>query len=213
MSPFPREMADRWHSRPEPEPGQAQLYWHILMNDQPEVRALAALAQQRLARFPGLHFTPLEWLHSTVHMVGLADDIEVSSIDQMIRLTRQRLHKIPPISVSFGQVLYHPEAVTLGMQPVGALDSLFDAVRDAARSAVGRPGDAVTTRWPPHVTVAYSTAFQAAGPIITALGRELPDCNVTVSSISLIAQQGAERQWDWRSVAEIQLGPERLPET
>jgi hypothetical protein len=67
MSPLPSEMTDRWHSRPEPEAGQAQLYWHILMNEQPEVRALAALAQRRLARFTGLHFTPHERLHSTVH--------------------------------------------------------------------------------------------------------------------------------------------------
>jgi hypothetical protein len=59
------------------------------------------------------------------------------------------------------------------------------------------------TGWMPHVTVAYSTAVQSAGPIIAALGRELPECKITVS---LIAQQGAERQWDWHQVAEVQLG-------
>jgi 2'-5' RNA ligase len=105
-------------------------------------------------------------------MVGLTDAIDASSIDKMIRLTRHNLSETPPITVSFGPVLYHPEAITLGMQPASALDSLADAVRDAAQRTVARPGDGEPTRWPPHVTVAYSTAVQAAGPIIAALGRE-----------------------------------------
>jgi 2'-5' RNA ligase len=204
VSPLPREMADRWRSRPEPGPDQAQLYWHILMKDQPEVRGLAALAQQRLARFPGLHFTPPERLHSTVLRVGPADGIAVASIGEMIEQARQGLSAVPPVSVSFGRVLYHPEAITLGIQPAGALDAVFDAVQEAAQSAVGKPEDAAG--WMPHVTVAYSTAIQSATPIIAALGRELPECQITVNSVSLIAQQGAERHWDWHQVAQVQLG-------
>ena len=86
----------------------------------------------------------------------------------------------------------------------GALDAVFDAVREGAQRTIGSPEDA---SWIPHVTVAYSTAVQPGGPIIAALGRELPECKITVSSVSLIAQQGAERLWDWHPVAEIQLGP------
>lgn len=206
MSLLPRQMADRWQSRPEPRPGQAQLYWHILMKDQPEVRALAALAQHRLAGFPGLHFTPPEWLHSTVLRVGSADGIATSSINEMIEQTRNRLRAVPPISVSFGRVLYHPEAITLGVQSAGGLDSVFAAVREAAQSTVGKPENVEKTYWTHHVTVAYSTAVQPAGPIIAALGRELPECKITIGGVSLIAQHGAERQWDWHLVEEVQLG-------
>jgi 2'-5' RNA ligase len=129
-----------------------------------------------------------------------------ASIGEMIEQTRRRLREVPPVSISFGRVLYHPEAITLGVQPAGALDSVFGAVRDAAQCTVGMPGDAAMTGWMPHVTVAYSTAVQPAGPIIAALGRELPECKITVSSVSLIAQQGAERHWDWHPVAAVQLG-------
>jgi hypothetical protein len=101
-------------------------------------------------------------------------------------------------------VLYHPEAIALAVRHDGGLDAVFDAVRAAARSTIGRPEDAGRM---PHVTVAYSTAAQPGGPIIAALGRELPECKITVSSVSLIAQHGAERLWDWRPVADIQLGP------
>lgn len=58
MSPLPDRMIDRWRTRPDPAPDEAQLYWHILMRDQPQVCALAAIARQRLAAFSGLHFTP-----------------------------------------------------------------------------------------------------------------------------------------------------------
>jgi hypothetical protein len=79
-----------------------------------------------------------------------------------------------------------------------------NAVREAAQRTIGSPEDA---GWIPHVTVAYSTSVQPGGPIIAALGRELPECKITISSVSLIAQQGAERLWEWRPVADIQLGP------
>ena len=115
------------------------------MKDQPEVRALATLAQQRLAHFPGLHFTPPDWLHSTVLMVGLWDGIAAASLDEMIKQTRLHLATVPPISISLGRVLFHPEAITLGIQPANALDAVFDAVRVAAQRAAGRPGDAAET--------------------------------------------------------------------
>ena len=83
---------------------------------------------------------------------------------------------------------------------------MFEAIRDAAQRATGSRNDAAQTRWIPHVTVAYSTAVQPAGPIIAALGRELPESKVTVSNVSLIAQHGPECQWDWRPVAAAQLG-------
>jgi hypothetical protein len=62
------------------------------------------------------------------------------------------------------------------------------------------------TRWTPHITLAYSTAVQPTGPIIDALGRELPECKITVGSVSLVAQRGAERQWDWHPIAEVRFG-------
>ena len=95
------------------------------------MQALAALARQRLASFAGLQFTPEQWLHATVLMVGLSDGIAAASIDTMIEEARQRLGPVPPVTVSLGPVLYHPEAITLGMQPADALGAVVGAVRDA----------------------------------------------------------------------------------
>lgn len=154
MSPLPREMPDRWHSRPDPEPGQAHLYWHILMNDQPDVRALADLARDRLARFQGLHYTPHQWLHTTVLMVGPATGLDAAVVDQMIEEARQRLRKVPPVSVTFGRVLYHPEAITLGIEPARALDPCSKRsgtqLREPREAGTmpRRPGGYRTSRWP-----------------------------------------------------------------
>jgi 2'-5' RNA ligase len=79
-------------------------------------------------------------------------------------------------------------------------------VRQAMITSMDRKGVAESTPWVPHVTLAYSTAIQPAGPLIAALGNELPPCEVTVDSINLIAQNGPERLWDWQSIAEVGLG-------
>jgi 2'-5' RNA ligase len=205
MSPLPTRMADRWHARPEPGPGQAQLYWHVLMRDQPQVCALAALARQRLEGFPGLHFTPERWLHLSVLRLGLTSDIAPDAVDALVRETRQRLQAVAPATVTFGRVLYHPEAITLGVGADGALDPAAAAIRGAARSMRKFPGDAADASWHPHVTVAYSTQDQAAGPIIAALGRELPNCQIIIDSVSLVAQHGSERAWAWEPLAHLHL--------
>jgi hypothetical protein len=205
MSPLPTRMADRWHARSEPAAGQAQLYWHILMRDQPQVCALAALARQRLGGFPGLHLTPERWLHLSVLRLGLDSDIPPGAVDALVRETRQRLMAVPPITVSLGRVLYHPEAITLRVGPDGSLDPVASAIREAARSTPGIPGDGADGPWIPHVTVAYSTQEQAAGPIVAALGRELPSCQATIGSVSLVAQHGPERAWAWEPLAHLPL--------
>jgi hypothetical protein len=75
---LPDQMTDRWRNRDDPAPGQGVVYWHMLMRDHPEVADLARQARQRLARFSGLHFTPLNWLHMTALFGGPADNFPAS---------------------------------------------------------------------------------------------------------------------------------------
>jgi 2'-5' RNA ligase len=207
MSPLPVRMADRWLDRAEPGSGEAQLYWHILMRDQPQVCALAAVARQRLSGFTGLHFTPERWLHLTVLRVGLTPDLASGEIDAMVTEARHLLRQVSPVTVTLGQVLYHPEAITLGVSPGDALDHVAQSVREAATGTTGLSTDVRDSLWIPHVTVAYSTQDQPAEPIIAALGRELPECPVTIDRIHLVAQYGAERAWNWQPITAITIGP------
>jgi 2'-5' RNA ligase len=194
-------MADRWQGRAEPSPGQGMLYWHILLGDSPQVRALASIAHERLADFSGLHFTPTRWLHVTTFAVGFTEELTEADIGSMVVRARVFLRYIPPVKVILGKVLYHPEAIALGVEPAGELDPVRDAVRAAAMSGAASHNES----WVPHITLAYSTSVQPAAPIIAALGRELPAYEISIARINLVIQEGAERLWNWRSVAEISL--------
>lgn len=47
----------------------------------------------------------------------------------------------------------------------------------------------------------------SAAPVIAALGRQLPRQEVTISSVSLVAQ-APEQLWTWHPVAQVRFGTE-----
>ncbi len=49
------------------------------------------------------------------------------------------------------------------------------------------------------------TPVRAGQPIIHALGMQLPEREVGVSTISLVIQDGPEREWNWTTVDTIPL--------
>ena len=204
MSPLPTTMANHWWQRPGRLPGRELYHWHMLFHDQPKVHELVAMAQQRLAGLPGLDMVPLGWLHLTTLIVGFADEVPYDGIEAMTADARRRLAAVAPISVRLGRVLYHPQAVALALEPLGALDPVLDAVRGATLAA-GCAGHTDTDPWIPHISVAYSHGSGPAAPIIAALGRWLPTTEITMRSISLVAQTQVGRSWQWRETAELQL--------
>jgi 2'-5' RNA ligase len=207
MSGLPAEMTDRWQDRAEPAPGEGLIYWHMLVGHIPEVLALASDARRRLAPFAGLHFTPFAWLHMTVLIAGSASEISEEQIRQMSSAAGRLLADIPPVTVTVGKILYHPEAIMLAARPVEALVPVLEAAREATRAVtgnLGQPGNGL--RWAPHITIAYSTAKQSAKPIMTALGRSLPERKVQISTVSLVNQRGPERSWDWQPEATVRFG-------
>jgi 2'-5' RNA ligase len=207
--PLPERMVDRWEHRADIRPGQGQLYWHFLLSSQPQAQALASTGRDRLAGFNGLHFTPLERLHITAFTPGPAIRPTQGDIEKLAERARWLTCGIPPATVSVGRILYHPQAIVLDVRPAGVLDPARDAVRQATESIIGSGGSSNSSQWIPHVTLAYSTACQSAEPIIAALGNELPSCEITINSISLVWQNGPERLWDWHTITEIPLTSSR----
>jgi 2'-5' RNA ligase len=205
VTPLPETMADHWWQRPGRWPGRELYHWHMLFHDQPAVRELAATAQRRLAGVPGLDLVAPQWLHLTTLRVGFADEVPDSSLEIMTASARRALAALAPVPVTLGRVVYHPEAVVLAVEPPGALDPVLSAVNAAARAA-GCDGRTDTDPWLPHVTVAYSHATGPAAPVIAALGRWLPATEVTIGSVSLVAQAQVGRSWQWRPVAEVPFG-------
>ena len=205
VSPIPAQMTSHWWQRPGRLPGRELYHWHVLFHDQPRVHELVAAALGRIAGQPGLDMIPMPWLHLTTYVVGFADEVTDSAIDEMTADARRRLSEIPPIEISLGRVGYATEAIVLPAEPFDALTPVLDAVREATRGA-GCQGYTDTNPWLPHISIAYSKAPIPTAPIIAALGRWLPRTNVTIRSVSLVAQTQVGRCWQWRPVSEIRLG-------
>jgi len=200
-------MVDRWHNRAEPGPGEGTVYWHMLMRNHPQVANLAAQAQQRLAPYAaGLHMTPREWLHMTTLIAGPAASFTDDQLRQMTSEAAKLLADIPPVTVTLGRILYHPEAIMLGVTPAAALLPIRDAACKATQLVTGNqePG-ADAPPWIPHITICYSTSEQPARPLIDALGLHLPSRDIQISALSLVIQRGPERRWDWTIVSTIYL--------
>jgi 2'-5' RNA ligase len=204
MSPLPVRMRDRWRDRAEAASGQGTIYWHILLRDQPEALAVAGEAQERLSGFAGLHLTPQQWLHITTLLVGETGRISTQQTTRMLREAKRALSGVQPVTVELGRVLYHPEAVMLGVEPQRALDPILEGVRAGTRAAVGEDG-AINGSWIPHMTVAYSTTEQSAAPTIDRLGKRLPSRTVRIDAVSLVIQWGPERLWNWETIGTIRL--------
>jgi 2'-5' RNA ligase len=178
----------------------------MLVGGYPEVVAMVQDVRQRLAPFGGLHLTPLQWLHITTLIAGPAEQISSADIQQMAQSAARLLATTAPITVRLGKILYHPEAIMLAATPATALTAVRKAALTATREITGTGGQPESRPWAPHITVCYSTTRQAAGPIVSALGRDLPERHFQVSAVSLIIQQGPERAWDWHPVATVRLG-------
>lgn len=201
---LPDQMTDRWARRADPSPGQRTLYWHVLMRDYPQVGELASQARQRLAAFGGLHMTPPEWLHMTTHVAGPADQFTDQQIQHMTEVASENLASVPPITVSLGKILYHPEAIMLAVTPIGDLTPIR-AAAIAATKAVASVETDEESGWTPHITLCYSTVQQPAQPVITALGKQLPARQIDIDTMSLVIQDGPERDWNWTTVGTIRL--------
>jgi 2'-5' RNA ligase len=205
MSPLPTRLADHWWQRPGRRPGRLLYHWHVLFNDHPEVHELAAACQRKLAGLPGLDLVPLQWLHLTTLVAGFADEVPAQAVDTMVTTAQQLLAPAEPIPVSLGRVFYHPEAVVLLVEPAEALDPVLSAVQIAAREA-GCLGHADTSPWRPHISIAYSNGSGPAAPVIEALGLRVPATELTIRSVSLVAQAQVGHSWQWQAVAEVRLG-------
>jgi 2'-5' RNA ligase len=202
LSPFPTRLASHWWQRPGRRLGRELYHWHLLFHEQPAVRALAAAAQRRLAGFADLDAVPPPWLHLTTYVVGFVDEVPEGRVEAMVGEARRLLAGVAPIPVRLGRILYHPEAVTLAVEPLGALDPVLDAVRAAAVVA-GCDGHTATDPWVPHVSVAYSSGTGPAAPVIEALGTRLPGVEAALRTVSLVAQTQVGHSWQWRPVAEV----------
>jgi 2'-5' RNA ligase len=206
MSPLPERMTDHWWWRPGVRPSRRLYVWHILLEDQPDVLALARRCQALLADVAGLDLVPAPWLHMTTQIVGFADEIGDDEVDTMYESAAKRLQRLEPVPVTLGRVLFHSEAVMLGIRPGRALDPVRESVRDAVAGTVRVHQLADASDWTPHVTLAYSNREAPAAPVIEAMRQAPPAVDVKIREVSFVSQERVGRSYRWNRLATAPLG-------
>ena len=106
----------------------------------------------------------------TTLIVGPIEGLSPNALDELADRASQRTSIIQPTPVSLRKIIYHSEAIMVGVDPRDALQPLFEVLKEATREVTGRAGLHESRVWIPHVTFCYSTVNQPAQPLIDALG-------------------------------------------
>ncbi len=195
---MPERMRDHWWWRPGVRPGRRVLVWHLLFDDQPQVRELVRGCQERLSGVAGLDPVPLDWLHMTALVAGFADETSGSRVREMVEAVRERMRLLAPADVSLGRPLFHDEGLALGVSP----EDGARAVRAGVRAAVGagEPG------WTPHLSVAYSNADGPKDPLVTAMRLPPEPVGARIGAVHLVSQERVGHRYVWDRLETVPIG-------
>lgn len=195
-----------WWWRPGWRVGRRMFTWHVTFEDVPAVQELAADARARLADLPGLDLIPGQWLHLTTQSVGFTDEVSDAELTAIINAARARLAAIEPPHAVIGPARVASEGVACGINPVGVLDPLRDALRAAIADVWGPERVPEGPQWTPHVSVAYANATGPAGPIEAAMSGASLSAAVTVSTVQLIRLGRDHHVYEWETCASVPIG-------
>lgn len=180
--------------------------WHLTF-DGTGIPDLATRYHRALRDLDGLELVPLPWLHLTLHGVGLVPEIPAELRDRVTASVARELAVVAGATTEFAQ--WSIDYGTISVRPVSA--EPFHRIRAAVRRGLADALGADGLREPaegfePHVTLAFLTADQPAGPVVDRLeavggGRAA----VTVRQASLLEMYRADGAYRWRRVAEARL--------
>lgn len=180
--------------------------WHLTFEDSPALHALVASYQDVLGRFGGFDLIPRDWLHLTVHGVGVASSLSPSVVAAVESSVRQRLAEIAAAPISFHRVMAHPEALGLCPTPASVVHAVRAAVREGVAEVLGTDGLEDVEGYLPHVSFGYVNAAQPATPVLTALDAvDVEPAQVWVREVSLLEMHLEDGVHRWRVLATVPM--------
>lgn len=201
------ELRDHWWWRPGWRVGTRFYAWHITFNEGPDLHRLVERYQAALAPHPGFDPVPQQWLHLTMQGVGHVEDVTPAQCRGLLEAARHELAGIGPLSAQFHKPVIRPEAIALPAMPPANVDRIRRAVRTAIAAALG-PARLTehADGFQPHVTVAYSTTTQSAGPYASLLEAvDVRPVDIAIGAMSLIEMHRDHRMYEWQTVGTAQI--------
>jgi 2'-5' RNA ligase len=212
---YPERFSDHWWWRPGVRPGARLLVWHVLFDDQPHLRAFVGEYLARLAGLGALDLVPAEWLHMTVHIAAVEDDLTAAAIETMATAVAQRVRKLQPIETTLGKPILHTEGIVVVADPAHEVTALHSEVAAGVAETLGGGHASNEADFIPHVSLAYANTSAPSGPAIRALRPALRPCTFRIAEVRLVAQQRCGHQYRWEPITAAPLdtpGPiERSP--
>lgn len=180
--------------------------WHLTVEDT-AVPRLVARYHRALRDLEGLELVPVNWLHLTVHGVGLVEDVSTEARDRMVEAVAGELAAEPAPAVEFGDWVVDHGTIGLRLVSAEPFHTIRAAVRRGMIGALGADGVAEPADGcQPHLTLAFLTADQASGPLLRRLtGVAAQPLTVRVRTASLLEMYRTRQAYQWRRIAEARL--------
>ena len=197
------DVQNHWWWRPGWREGRHIYACHLILNDQPQLRALVARYQEALKPLSMLDLIPPQWLHITTQGIGFVDEVSPDEAEAIRQGIADRLKQIDPPIVTFQHPTIRPEAVLIKAHPAEPLYSIRQQIHHAVVDVVGsdraeplpRPED-----YAPHVSIAYVNADAQAVPIAAAIkGIEVEPVTVTFTKADFLEFHRDHRMYECTS--------------
>lgn len=210
-APLPASLRNHWWWRPGWAEGRHFYACHLTMDDQPQLRELAAEYQKALAGVRGIDLIPSQWLHLTMQGIGFTDEIDADELVALNHALTAALATIEPPVAEIRYLTVRPEAVYLKAHPAAVLYPLRSKMHDAVLSVLGpkrftepTPGRA---QFLPHISIGYVNRDGETDPIVTALRRVTPKTvDVTFTKADLLEFHRDNRMYEWTNATPIPIG-------
>ncbi|MBF6252982.1 2'-5' RNA ligase family protein [Nocardia farcinica] len=186
--------------------GYSAFYWYLTFDEEP----LAALAEWCRSNLDTtcLDPVPSDGLHMTVLKVGSTDELTETDVARIVAAAEAALADSAPISLDVGPLTGSPSAIRFSVAPWNRLTELHCLLRETTITCRPEAAPAPTSRFRPHVGIAYHNRRRDAGPMVRSIAelRSAPPVTVTVGQVRLVRLWREGRRYRWQDRAVISLG-------
>ena len=198
-------MANHWWWRPGWKVGTRFYAWHITLDGQDELHALADKYAAALADVPTLDLVPRQWRHITLQGLGHVEEVDDARRDAAVEAVRARLENLAPITSTYQRAHVFKEALALPPDNPQTFTDLRAEIRAGIADAWGYcPENPDGFR--AHASLAYSNSDGDGVKIRSILDTVDPGpATATVGSVSLIRMHRDHRMYEWETVTTVPL--------
>ncbi|GAA3239855.1 2'-5' RNA ligase family protein [Actinocorallia longicatena] len=188
---------DRWTER------YRAYYWMLTFPDAPHLVKLARQCQEALAPL-GMDNVPDDGLHITMTKIGEAADIDRDAVERLASATLGTLP--PPFVIHAHPLVASRGAARFTVTPWTPLVRLHQAIT-TANTAARLPGGRPTSRFRPHLGIAYNNRERSAAELAPLLAplRSLPSVALRVASIDVVELRREDTAYRWDVIRTVPL--------